>query len=101
MFVYPALIEGFGIPIMEALQSETPVLTSKGGVFGEAGGKAARYADPNSCDSIASEMIRIWENENMRLEMVEKGKLHAQKFGRELLAQQWIELYRGLLEENK
>lgn len=101
MFVYPALMEGFGIPIVEAMVSGTPLVSSQGGVFGEAGGKAARYADPRSPDSLAKVIGEVWGDEKLRLEMSKKGLIHAKQFDRDLLARQWLGLYQDLLDENE
>lgn len=52
--VYPSLVEGWGIPVVESLALGTPVLTSNSTAMPEAGGEHARYFDPNSTESIAA-----------------------------------------------
>lgn len=59
VFTYPSLFEGFGIPIIEAIESGLPVLTSKGSCFAEAGGPAAWYADPQKPEEWASYLQEI------------------------------------------
>lgn len=55
--VYPSLYEGFGMPVLEALMLDTPVLTSKGTVMEEIAGRSALYFDPDSVESIAGALI--------------------------------------------
>jgi glycosyltransferase involved in cell wall biosynthesis len=55
--VYPSLVEGWGIPVCEALALGTPVLTSDTSAMPEAGGEFARYFDPNDVDSMATAII--------------------------------------------
>lgn len=52
--VYPSLVEGWGIPVLESLALGTPVVTSETSAMPEAGGEHARYFDPNSTDAIAA-----------------------------------------------
>ena len=62
-FCYPSIFEGFGIPIIEAMYSNIPVITSKGGVFGETGGEAAWYVDPLNRDKLAATLSTVLESD--------------------------------------
>ena len=64
VFAYPSLFEGFGIPIIEAIESGIPVLTSKGSCFAEAGGLQAWYADPQQPQEWTACLKEILESDN-------------------------------------
>lgn len=64
VFAYPSLFEGFGIPIIEAIESGIPVLTSKGSCFAEAGGPQAWYADPQHPEEWTSCLKEILGSDN-------------------------------------
>ena len=55
--IYPSLVEGWGIPVTEALALGRPVLTSNTSAMPEAGGEHARYFDPHDLDSMATAMV--------------------------------------------
>ncbi|MBX3464400.1 MAG: glycosyltransferase family 4 protein [Planctomycetes bacterium] len=55
--VYPSLVEGWGIPVLESLALGTPVLTSNTSAMPEAGGEHARYFDPESAEAIAAAIV--------------------------------------------
>lgn len=55
--IYPSLVEGWGLPVTEALTLGTPVITSNTSSMPEAGGEHARYFDPHSVDSMATAML--------------------------------------------
>ena len=57
VFAYPSLEEGFGMPILEAMSTDTPVVTSRGGATEEAAGGAAVLVDPTDVDSIAGGVV--------------------------------------------
>jgi glycosyltransferase involved in cell wall biosynthesis len=80
VFAYPSLGEGFGIPILEALTSGTPVVTSTGSCFAEAGGDAALYAAPGDAGELAAALLRALTDDALRRDMVERGKAHAAAF---------------------
>ena len=94
--VYPSLFEGFGIPILEALWSETPVITSNTSCLPEAGGEGAYYVDPLKPGDIAVGMKEIFQNKSLADEMRKKGKLHAMKFTQEKCAASVMKIYKTL-----
>ena len=94
--VYPSHFEGFGIPILEALWSKTPVITSKGGCFKEAGGPASIYVDSNNSEEIAEALRKVLGDSNLRAKMISGGYTHAQKFREETVARQMMDLYKSL-----
>lgn len=78
--VYPSFFEGFGIPVLEALWSSIPVITSNTSCLPEAGGRGALYVDPFSVDGIAQAMQNLVYDDNLRVQLTEKGWEHAQNF---------------------
>lgn len=94
VFIYPSIFEGFGIPIIEALYSKTPVITNKKGVFPEAGGPDSLYVDVNSTKEITTAIEQLWDNESLRKEISEKGFSFVQKFNDEIIAAQIHNIYK-------
>jgi glycosyltransferase involved in cell wall biosynthesis len=85
--LYPSLFEGFGIPIVEALFSGTPVVTTRGGCFAEAGGPGSAYVDPHDADALRDTLARLLEDEGARARMREQGLRHAARFSDEAIAE--------------
>jgi Glycosyltransferase len=94
--IYPSLFEGFGIPILEALCCQTPVITSQGSCFAETGGDAALYINPNYAEDVAEKINNILSNNALRQEMIIKGLTHANKFTDDKVAQQLMNVYSSL-----
>ncbi len=84
--LYPSLFEGFGIPIVEALFSGTPVVTTTGGCFVEAGGPGSAYVDPHDADGLRETIARLLEDEGARARMRAAGLRHAARFADEAIA---------------
>jgi glycosyltransferase involved in cell wall biosynthesis len=84
--LYPSLFEGFGIPIVEALYSGTPVVTTQGGCFAEAGGPGSAYVDPRDVVGLRETLGRLLEDEGARARMSEAGLRHAARFSDEAIA---------------
>jgi glycosyltransferase involved in cell wall biosynthesis len=78
--VYPSFFEGFGMPILEAMQSGVPVITSNTSSMPEVGVDAALYADPNDPDAIAQQMLLLYKDEKLRNFQIEKGLARADAF---------------------
>ena len=84
--LYPSLFEGFGIPIVEALFSGTPVVTTRGGCFAEAGGPGTAYVDPHDAEALRETIARLLADEGERARMREAGLRHAARFSEEAIA---------------
>ena len=93
IFIYPSLYEGFGIPVIEALFSKTPVITSNLSCLPEAGGPNSIYIIPNDINEIKNAIIFLMDNEVLQNEMKTQGFIFAQKFNDEIIAKKMIELY--------
>lgn len=72
--------EGFGIPIVEAMACNTPVITSNVTSMPEVAGEAALFVDPFDIEDIAEKMFRIVQDETLRNQLIEKAKLQVKKF---------------------
>lgn len=72
---YVSYFEGFGIPILEAFNCETPLITSNATSMPEIAGDAALYVNPFSPDSIADAMIKIIADEQLRKDLIAKGRI--------------------------
>ncbi len=84
--VYPSLFEGFGIPIVEALVSGTPVVTTRGGCFPEAGGPGSAYVDPHDPEELRAVLATLLADEARRAAMREAGLRHAARFSEQAIA---------------
>lgn len=79
---YPSRYEGFGIPVIEAINSGTPVVAATGSCLEEAGGPGALYVSPDSPEQFAEATTSILSSSSLRSSMVEAGKDWTQKFSR-------------------
>jgi glycosyltransferase involved in cell wall biosynthesis len=95
--LYPSFFEGFGIPVLEALWSRLPVITSNVSCLPETGGPAAYYVDPNSAAEIAEGMKKIYYDKELAATMKEKGIGHAQKFAPATCAASVMKVYKSLV----
>jgi glycosyltransferase involved in cell wall biosynthesis len=84
--LYPSLYEGFGLPIVEALFSGTPVVTTRGGCFEEAGGPGSAYVDPHDADALRAVLAEILRSPERRARMRAEGLRHAVRFSEEAIA---------------
>ena len=96
IMIYPSIFEGFGIPILESLFSKTPVITSKGGCFSEAGGKYSKYINPLSVKEMKEAILEIQNSTELQNSMSENGFEFAQKFTDDKIADNLMEVYRNL-----
>ena len=71
--VYPSLLEGFGVPVLEAMQSGVPVITSARSAMEEIAGDAALYADVTTPFDIGEKMMNLYKDESQRDMLIQKG----------------------------
>jgi glycosyltransferase involved in cell wall biosynthesis len=91
-YVLPSLYEGFGLPVVEAMQRNCPVITSNVSSLPEAGGDAALYVDPENVDDIAEKITRLLIDKKLREELIEKGKKQVHKFSWEKSAKETLDV---------
>jgi len=97
--VYMSRFEGFGIPILESLCCDTPVVTSNVSSMPEAGGDAALYAAPDNVEAIAAHLLRLIKDESFRQDCIIKGRIQRMKFAPEKVSQEMLAVYRSLLDD--
>lgn len=95
--VYPSLFEGFGLPVLEAMASGCPVVTSNVSSMPEVAGDAAILVDPTDEDAIAEGLARIWSDERLRADLTARGLRRAAAFTWESTARQTMRLYERVL----
>lgn len=98
-FVFPSIYEGFGMPPLEAMACGVPVLTSTEASLPEVVGDCAVTVDAFSVDDIAGGLKRLYENENMRIQLSQKGYQRAQEFTWANAAEKLYEVYEEVLAE--
>ena len=96
LFVYPSIFEGFGIPILEALYSKVPVITSKGSCFAEAGGNSTIYIDPNNVEELAAAIRKVLCDTGLQEKMKEEGYRYARNFDEDKVSANIMQVYKKL-----
>lgn len=99
VFVYPSRYEGFGLPIIEAIQSGLPVVACSGSCLEEAGGPHNRYVHPDDAKGMASAILSLLKGAEGRDEIIAKSKEYVQRFENKDTAQRMIEVYREMMGE--
>ncbi|MGN0220741.1 MAG: glycosyltransferase family 4 protein [Prevotella sp.] len=96
-FVYPSRIEGFGIPLLEAVTASLPAIGCTGSCLEEAGGEGCLYVHPDDAQGMADAIRRVMDDEMLRAEMIVRGQQHARRFSDEVLCRELLRVYATLL----
>jgi glycosyltransferase involved in cell wall biosynthesis len=97
--IYVSYFEGFGIPIVEAMNADVPVVTSNITSMPEIAGDAAIQVDPFSVESIKNGLIQIYKDEKLRASLIEKGEIRKQAFNWDNTAEQlWKSIEKCLIQ---
>lgn len=97
-FAYPSRIEGFGIPLLEAISSGVPAIGCTGSCLEEAGGPNSIYVNPDDAKGMADAILRTCTDEPLRQHMISEGKKYALNFSDEKLSNDLMKVYENLSE---
>ena len=96
-FVYPSVYEGFGIPLLEAMSCECPIVCSNTSAFPEVAGDAAEYCDPSRTDSIETALVKVLYSESRTKELRERGRKRVAQFSWDQCARETLQVYSSLV----
>ncbi len=98
-FVYPSRYEGFGIPLLEALNSGVPAIGAHGSCLEEAGGPSSLYVAPDDHNALANAIRRTYIDIQLRQRMIAEGKEYALRFEPEPIARRLLDIYQSVCRE--
>jgi len=96
---FPSLYEGFGLPVLEAMELGVPVLTSNTSSLPEVGGDAVIYVDPYNIEDISSGIVQLATNDELCQQLSNKGLARAKNFTVDIYKQRMLELYNSIYYE--
>ena len=92
-FVFPTLYEGFGLPVLEAMQLGLPTITTNVSAIPEVTGQAALLFDPNDVEALAQNIKKVLTDRTFAANLGLKGRRQAQKFSWEKMAADTLKVY--------
>jgi glycosyltransferase involved in cell wall biosynthesis len=101
LFVFPSLYEGFGLPILEAMQAGIPVVAARAASLPEVGGEACIYFDPFAVDDLQAAMAKVLTDEDLKQRLIAKGKERVDEFSWTATAKLTLDIYKNLLSSNR
>lgn len=97
VFVYPSRFEGFGIPLIEALNAGVPVIGATGSCLEEAGGPNSLYTDPDDPDMLADQIFSVIDDRRLAERMRHEGRIYAQRFNPKQIVRELRTVYENVL----
>lgn len=94
LYCQPSLYEGFGLPVLEAMACQTPVVASKTPALAEISGKAAYFVDQEDADDIADGIKKVMEDGSLRKRLIAKGEKKVKEYSWEKTAKETVEVYK-------
>ncbi len=91
--IFPSFAEGFGIPMLEAMATGTPVIAARATSLPEVGGDAAVYFDPNNHDEMTDAIERVLSDGQLREEMARKGLAKAEEYRPAVIGRQVVDFW--------
>ncbi len=97
IFIYPSVFEGFGIPVLEALCTATPVIAATGSCLEESGGPSSLYVDAYNVAEMSAAINTILADGHLQIKMKADGLKYAEKFSDENIGNNLMRVYKNLL----
>lgn len=97
LFVFPSLIEGFGLPPLEAMARGVPVACSNTGSLPEILGEAAVYFNPLDIDDMVEKIKKTLSNDRAKKDLIEKGFEQIKKYNWGKMAKETLEVYKNIV----
>jgi len=88
------------LPVLEAMEAGTPVITSDAASIPEVGGDACLYFDPRSVDELEARLTELLANDELKRELREKGLAHYRKFTWRRTAEETLRVYEHCFQTN-
>lgn len=99
LFIYPSFFEGFGIPIIEALHSNVPVIGATGSCLEEAGGPDSLYVNPNDVNELSEKIAWVLSTPSQAEHMKQAGKEYVKRFTDQQIAGDLMKVYENTLNK--
>lgn len=99
VYVFPSLMEGFGLPGLEAMSCGAPVVSSNATCLPEVYGNAAHYFNPYDVEGMAQAIDEVLTDNKLRIDLISKGKMRVKNFSWEQTAMQTLEVYKEALSQ--
>jgi glycosyltransferase involved in cell wall biosynthesis len=99
VMAYPSLYEGFGLPVLEAMQAGIPVVSTTAGAIPEVAGRAAVLVEPRDPSALAGALLTVLEDDGLRAQLGEAGRRRAAGFSWDDTADELARTYRLLTGE--
>jgi glycosyltransferase involved in cell wall biosynthesis len=97
IFAFPSLDEGFGMPVLEAMQAGVPVIASNASAIPEVCGDAAELIDPRNEDQLADALVGLAKDEARRTKLIALGRHRAAEFSWEKAVRETLGVYKEVL----
>ena len=98
--VYPSLYEGFGLPLLEAMSCNCPVICSGSSSLPEVAGQAALFFDPHSTEALRDCMERVADSTDLRKQLITAGRKQCRQFSWKRCAEETLQIYKKCLKMN-
>jgi glycosyltransferase involved in cell wall biosynthesis len=96
-FVYPSLCEGFGLPVLEAMQCGTPVITSDSSSLPEVVGDAGLCVPPTDADALSEALLRLVTDDGLAADLARRGLARSAQFSWDKTAEATVRAYERML----
>lgn len=100
VFVMPSLVEGLGLPVLEAMAARVPVVCSAKSSLPEVAGNAALYFNPESVEDISTKIFQILVNSNLKKQLIGQGEKQVEKFSWEATAAETLGIFEKIYQSS-